>query len=148
MIVGRLLKHLLVIASIINASPSLAQLRPEIGAPAVVEDDLMGSGREIPQNTANLGARRPPPRRPPEGPRAASAIFAIRAARAELLRREPELGTTLALTLPRLRRDDLVGTMVRSANAIRFNPKYVMSLTQSQLLNHIWQLAVSLQTPL
>jgi len=46
-----------------------------------------------------------------------------------------------------MRRDDLVGTMIRSGDSICFNRTYVLSLGPEQLLDHLWQLAVSLETP-
>jgi hypothetical protein len=71
-----------------------------------------------------------------------------RAEGAVCLRREPELGAVLYGRLPALRRDDMIGTIARSADAIKFNQAYVMCLSQDELLHHIWQLAISLETRL
>jgi hypothetical protein len=68
-------------------------------------------------------------------------------ARAELQRREPHLGSALVTAFPRVKRDDIVGTMIRSGDSIRFNRTYVLSLSPEQLLEHMWQIAASLQSP-
>jgi hypothetical protein len=138
-------KGFIVFAAFVNAVPSLAELRPEPGPPALIEDDLMGSGRELqPVEARDSPARRPLARRNSTD----RAVGAIRIARAELLRREPALGEALAARLPHLRRDDLIGTIARADNAIRYNAQYVTSLSASQLLEHLWQLAASLESPL
>ena len=67
-----------------------------------------------------------------------NAAKAIKAAREELRRREPHLGAALVAAFPRTRRDDIVGTMIRSGDSIRFNRTYVLSLTRDQLLDHMW----------
>jgi hypothetical protein len=74
-------------------------------------------------------------------------MAAIESASAELQRRDPHSGSALAAALPRIKRDDIVGTMIRSGDSIRFNQTYVLSLSADQLLDHMWQLAASLQGP-
>jgi hypothetical protein len=129
-----------------NATPSLAEIHPQAADTALIEDDLVGSGVE-------LREQRPPRhalKRLGNGRLRHSfgdAANAIKVARDELRQREPSLGDALIAAFPRTRRDDVVGTMIRSGDSIRFNRTYVLSLSRDQLLDHMWQLAVSLQSP-
>ncbi|HEU0217675.1 MAG TPA: hypothetical protein VFQ90_13530 [Stellaceae bacterium] len=129
-----------------NAIPSRAEIHPQSTGFNVIEDDLAGSGWEARQErSTRLPAKRLGCRRPPALP--GDAVAAIGAAGAELRRREPHLGDALTEALPRLQQDDTVGTMIRSGDGIRFNRTYVLSLSPEQLLDHMWQIAVSLQSP-
>jgi hypothetical protein len=144
--IRRLIITCLFIGAFGNAVPSLAEVRPQSTSFDVIEDDLAGSGCEAKQERPiKLPAKRLGCRHPPSHP--GDAVAAIGAAGAELRRREPQLGDALTEALPRIQRDDIVGTMIRSANGIRFNRTYVLSLSPEQLLDHMWQIAVSLQSP-
>lgn len=130
---------------IVNAVPSLAEVHPQASDKAPIADDLVGSGLEIRDaQPARLAIKRLRNGHP--SPAAGNAAWAIRVARNELRRRDPHLGAALAMAFPRACRDDSVGTMIRSGNTIRFNRAYVLSLNREQLVDHMWQLAVSLQT--
>jgi hypothetical protein len=145
-VIRRLILACLFIGAFGNTVPSLAQIRPQSIGLGVVEDDLTGSGYEARQERpTRLPAKRLGYRRPLS--RLGDAVAAIGAAGAELQRREPGLGNVLAEALPRIQRDDIVGTMIRSGDSIRFNRTYVLSLSPDQLLDHMWQIAVSLQSP-
>ena len=144
--IRRLLIACLFIGALGNAFPSAAQISPQTTSLSFIEDDLVGMGCEArPQRPTWLPAKRLGCRRPSS--RLGNAVAAIGMASAELLRREPHLGSALTAALPRLRRDDVVGTMIRSGDSIRFNRTYVLSLSPEQLLDHIWQIAASLQSP-
>ena len=142
----RVIMGCLLIGALGNATPSLAEVHPQSADTALIEDDLVGSGYEVRdeepkrQTIRRLGGKRP--RFPAD-----AAASALKAARAELLRREPGLGGVFAAAIPRMHRDDVVGTMIRSGDSIRFNQAYVLSLSPEQLFDHMWQLAVSLQSP-
>lgn len=133
----------LLIGAFGNAAPSLTAIRPQVASLSVLEDDLAGSGYEARaeqpsrQTIKRLRAKRP----------LDAAIAALEAARAQLLHCEPGLADLLAAAFPRMRRNDVVGTMIRSGDSICFNRTYVLSLSPEQLLDHLWQLAVSLETP-
>ena len=135
----------LLIGAFGNATPSLAAFHPQATICALIEDDLVGSGYETcgaklyRQAIKRLGSRKP-------RLSAGEAATVLRTARDELLRREPGLGIALVAAFPRMYRDDAVGTVIRSGDSIRFNRTYVLSLSQEQLLDHMWQLAVSLQS--
>lgn len=145
-VIRRLILTGLLIGAFGNAVPSLAQICPQFTGLGLIEDDLTGSGYETRQERPTklpgkrLGCRRP-------RSRLGDAVAAIGAAGVELQDREPGLGNVLAEALPRIQRDDIVGTMIRSGNSIRFNRTYVLSLSPEQLLDHMWQIAVSLQSP-
>jgi hypothetical protein len=144
--IRRLLILCLFLGALGNAFPSAAQIGPHATSLSFIEDDLAGTGCEARQQRPTwLPAKRLGCRRPPS--RLDNAAAAIGIARAELQRREPYLGTALTAALPRLRRDDIVGTMIRSGDSIRFNRTYVLSLSPEQLLDHMWQIAASLQSP-
>lgn len=142
----RVVRVCLLIGALGNATPSLAEVHVQVANTAFTEDDLVGSGCEArdeqPRRKAikRLGCGR-------RGFRTDAATSVLEAARDELLHREPSLGGALAAALPRIYRDDAVGTMIRSGNSIRFNQTYVLSLSPQQLLDHFWQLAVSLHSP-
>ena len=145
-VIRRLILAGLFIGAFGNAFPSPAQVLPQSTCLDLLEDDLTGSGYETRQErptrlpVKRLGCRRPPSR-------LGDAVAAIGAAGAELQHREPGLGNALAAALPRIQQDDIVGTMIRSGDSIRFNRTYVLSLSPEQLLDHVWQIAVSLQSP-
>lgn len=144
--IRRLLITGLFIGALGNAFPSAAQISPQTTNLSFIEDDLAGRGCEARQQRPTwLPAKRLGCRRPPS--RLGNAAAAIRMASAELQRREPHLGSALTTALPRLRRDDVVGTIIRSGDGIRFNRTYVLSLSSEQLFDHVWQIAASLQSP-
>lgn len=142
----RVVRVCLLIGALGNATPSLAEVQIQVTNAAFIEDDLVGSGYEAPaeqprrQAIKRLGCKR-------GGFLTDIATSVLEAVRDELLHREPNLGGALAAALPRIYRDDAVGTMIRSGNSIRFNQTYVLSLSPQQLLDHMWQLAVSLHSP-
>jgi len=142
----RLLIVCLFIGALGNAFPSAAQISPQTTNLSFIEDDLTGRGCEARQQRPTwLPAKRLGCRRPPS--RIGNTVTAIGMASAELQRREPHLGGALTTALPRLRRDDVVGTMIRSGDSIRYNRTYVLSLSPEQLIDHMWQIAASLQSP-
>jgi hypothetical protein len=135
----------LLVGAFVNATPSFAAFHPQTAISALVEDDLVGSGYETDgakahqQAIKRLGSRRP-------RLRGGEAANVLKSARDELLRREPGLGIALVAAFSRMYRDDAVGTVIRSGDSIRFNRTYVLSLSREELLDHMWQLAVSLQS--
>jgi hypothetical protein len=141
----------MLIGGLFNATPSLGELCPMWQEP--VDDEIVGSGREIDAGEQQRTARRPgrasgratktgdPP------PDTMRAIAAITAARGEVSRSEPDLGLALSREISDVRRDDIVGTMIRDGDTIWFNQAYVMSLSPSELQHHLWQVAVSLAGP-
>lgn len=141
--VRRLAIAFLLIGAFGNAAPSLAEIHPQVTSMSLIEDDLAGSGYETcAEQPSRQTIKRLKDKRPLD-----EAVKALMAARAELVRREPSLGGVLAAALPRARRDDVVGTMIRSGDSIFFNRAYVLSLSREQLLDHMWQLAASLESP-
>jgi hypothetical protein len=145
-LIRRLLIACLFIGAVVNAVPSVAAVCPHITDLALVEDDLMGSGFEARQERlAQLPSKQLKCRRRPSF--LGNAVRAIKSASVELERRDPHLGSALAAAFPKIERDDIVGTMIRSGDSIRFNRAYVLSLNREQLFDHIWQIAASLQSP-
>lgn len=127
-------------ASFVNAVPSLAELRPLETDRAPIDDDLMGSGYETGTSTVRLCAEHPTAL-------TTRALKAILAARARLVAARPELGHRLIRELPRVERDDTVGSLTGTSGCIRFNRSYVASLTPGQLVDHLTQLALALGDP-
>lgn len=133
------------IGAIGNAVPSLAQVHPQPTGLGVIEDDLVGSGLELRDDRpARLAIKRLGDDDRPEA--TGNAYRAMRAAQNELRKRDPHLAADLDAAFPLTYRDDTVGTMIRHGSTIRFNRTYVLSLTHDQLVDHLWQLAATLQT--